>query len=228
MHTHPAIPDPQPANDTGWRIAAAGVVAVVWAIAAHVASASRPAPVWGPALALAPLVLALAVMVKGVFRPWVHALLALCLLALLWWAWPWLQTRVAHLFFLEHTGVYLLMAAVFGRSLFGGQESLVTQMARQVHGGTLSARQQTYTRKVTVAWTLFFGGMVLTSSILFFWGSLTTWSFVVNLFGGPLIALMFVGEYLCRRAVLPAAERGTLRETWQAWKAHQAARAPSP
>jgi len=198
---------------------------VLWSVAAHVASASRPAPVWGPALALAPLVLALAVMVKDQFRPWVHALLALALLAILWWAWPWLVTRVAHLFFLEHTGVYLLMAAVFGRSLLGAQESLVTQMARQVHGGTLSARQQTYTRKVTLAWTLFFGGMVLASTTLFLWGSLSTWSFLVNLLGGPLIALMFVGEFLCRRVVLPAPERGTLRETMRAWKTRQATRA---
>ena len=59
----------------------------------------------------------------------------LCFAGLLLAAWPWLQTQAPLLFLLEQLGVYILLALFFGRSLTGPGESLVTQMARRVHGG---------------------------------------------------------------------------------------------
>lgn len=150
---------------------------------------------------------------------------ALLVVGLVFW-WPALTERVAQLFFLEQTGVYLLMGTVFGRTLRGPGESLVTQMARRVHGGVLSPAQQTYTRKVTLAWSVFFAAMALCSTVLFLLFPVEVWSTFANLLGGPLIGLMFVGEYLLRRMVLPHEEQATMRDAIRAWKSRNAEKAP--
>lgn len=204
------------------RFAGVGLLAVAWAVASHLASASGEPSNWGVALALAPLALAAGVALAR----WAHRKLAvfvaLGLVAALWLAWPMLTARVATLYFVQHLGVYALLAAFFLRSLGGPGESLVTQMARRVHGGVLSAKQQTYTRKVTWSWGVFFIAMVLVSTVLFVWASLETWSTFANLLGGPLIALMFAGELIVRRLALPNEERASLAESVRAWRAHNA------
>lgn len=128
------------------RAVGTGLLAVAWAIASYFNSASGHPSGWGVALALAPLSL---VAVLGLWRMpqrRLAACLALALLGLLVWAWPLLIHRIATLYFLEHTGVYTLLSALFARSMTGPDESLVTQMARRVHGGVLSEHQRRYTR----------------------------------------------------------------------------------
>jgi len=205
-----------------------GVVALglAWAVAAHVTSASGEPSGWGAALALLPLGLALALGLWRVPQRGLAALGALAVVALLAWLWPLLKTQVALLYFVQQMGIYAMLAALFGRSLGGPGESLVTQMARRLHGGTLSARQASYTRGVTVAWTVFFLGMAAVSSVLFLLASPATWSFFANLLGAPLIGLMFVGEFLVRCRVLPPSERSTLADAVRAWRQHQSDSAP--
>lgn len=173
-------------------------------------------------LALAPLLVAAALGLWRLPRRWLAALLGAGLAGVLVVSWPLLTARVALLYFVQHMGIYLLLASFFGRTLSGGGESLVTQMARRIHGGVLSTAQQRYTRKVTVAWTVFFVLMALTSAVLFAGASLPVWSTFANLLGGPLIGLMFVGELLVRRLVLPAEDRASLLETVRAWRLHNA------
>jgi uncharacterized membrane protein len=118
------------------------------------------------------------------------------------------------------------MAVVFGRTLRGPGESLVTQMARLVHGGVLSARQLVYTRGVTIAWSLFFLVMALVSVALFLWAPTPVWSTFAYLLGGPLIGLMFLGEFLWRRHALAGEDKATIADAIRAWKAHNADKAP--
>lgn len=203
------------------RAVGTGLLAVAWAIASYFNSTSGHPSGWGVALALAPLSL---VAVLGLWRMpqrWLAGVLALALLGLLVWAWPLLVHNIAALYFLEHTGVYTLLSALFARSLVGPHESLVTQMARRVHGGILSEHQRRYTRQVTVAWSLFFAAMVLVSVILFIWAPLQWWSAYATLLGGPLIGVMFVGEWLVRRWVMPNEERATLKEMVSAWRSQR-------
>jgi len=200
----------------------AGVVllAVAWAVGAHVASASGEPSHWGAALAIAPLALALSLALWRLPSRWLAALAAGAALALLAWAWPALTSEVAFLYFVQHVGVNLLLAAFFGRTLSGPGESLVTRMARKVHGGVLSARQVAYTRWVTKAWTVFFLSLATISTILFLLAPVAVWSVFANLLGGPLIGAMFVGEYLWRLRCLPAHERSTFADAVRAWKQH--------
>lgn len=200
----------------------AAVLTVAWAIAAHVSSSSGQPSAWGAMLALAPLLVAAALGLWRLPRRWLAALLGAGLAGVLVVSWPLLTARVALLYFVQHMGIYLLLASFFGRTLSGGGESLVTQMARRIHGGVLSTAQQRYTRKVTVAWTVFFVLMALTSAVLFAGAPLPVWSTFANLLGGPLIGLMFVGELLVRRLVLPAEDRASLMETVRAWRLHNA------
>jgi uncharacterized membrane protein len=202
------------------------VLAVAWALIAHVTSAGNESSGWGAALALTPMSTALALLLWRLPARWLGALIGMAVAAGLVWLWPFLRGQVALLYYLEHLGVYILLSAFFGRSLFGPEESLVTRMARSVHGGVLSPAQAAYTRQVTLAWCVFFAGMALISTLLFLFAPVAAWSLFANLLGGPLIALMFVGEYLWRRHALPEETRATMADAVRAWKAQRSDKAP--
>lgn len=202
------------------------VLAVAWALIAHVTSAGNESSGWGAALALTPMSTALALVLWRLPARWLGALIGMAVAAGLVWLWPFLKGQVALLYYLEHLGVYILLSAFFGRTLFGPGESLVTRMARSVHGGVLSSAQLVYTRQVTLAWSFFFAGMALVSTGLFLFAPVAAWSTFANLLGGPLIALMFVGEYLWRRRALPNEKQATMAEAVRAWKAQRPGKTP--
>jgi uncharacterized membrane protein len=85
-----------------------------------------------------------------------------------------------------------------------------------VHG-TLAPAMERYTRQVTAAWSIFFGAMALVSTALFFCAPVSVWSVFANFFTGPLIALMFIGEYAVRRRVLPDVEHAGIVAGMQAF-----------
>jgi uncharacterized membrane protein len=65
---------------------------------------------------------------------------------------------------------------------------------------------------VTLAWAAFSAALVAASTLLFFLGPLLWWSVFANLLTLPLVAAMFVGEYLVRVRVSPElAHGGVLR-----------------
>jgi uncharacterized membrane protein len=202
------------------------LVAVAWAVVAHITSAGNESSGWGAALALAPMVTALTLLLWRMPRRWLGALLGLGAAAGLLAFWPVLRSQVALLYYLEHLGMYILLSVFFGRTLFGPQESLVTRMARSVHGGVLTPAQARYTRQVTLAWCLFFSGMALVSTALFVFAPVAVWSTFANLLGGPLLVLMFVGEYVLRRRILPEEKRASMSDAVRAWKAQRGDSAP--
>lgn len=93
-----------------------------------------------------------------------------------------------------HAAVYSLLLWHFGRTLRRGGEPIVTRFARQVHGG-LSPGFERYTRKLTIAWCAFFAGHLLVSASLLAVGSLSAWSFFINILNLPSLALMFVAQW---------------------------------
>ncbi|MDO9030987.1 MAG: hypothetical protein Q7V09_11175 [Hydrogenophaga sp.] len=213
----------------GWnwvRGIGVALLTVVWAATAHYTSTGNESSGWGAALALTPMSVALALGLWRLPSRWLGALAGAAVLAGLVVSWPFLKGQVALLYYVEHLGVYLLLSVFFGRTLRGPDESLVTQMARRVHGGVLSPAQAAYTRQVTLAWCVFFAGMALISTLLFLFAPVAAWSLFANLLGGPLIALMFVGEYLWRRRALPEEKRATMADAVRAWKAQRSDKAP--
>lgn len=98
---------------------------------------------------------------------------------------------------ISHAAVYLVLLWFFGRTLLRGGEALITRLARRVHG-PLPPELEAYTRRLTFAWSIFFAAQVLASILLFRFAALDTWSLFINLLNLPLLALMFVGEYVYR------------------------------
>lgn len=207
------------------RTTAAAVLALAWALAAHLGSTGRGNPDLNAAIALAPLLAAALLAGRGRAPALTVAgtLVALGGLALLW---PALREQVAALYLLQHVGINLALAALFGRSLRGPGEALVTRLARLLYPQGISPRKARYTRRVTVAWTLFFVANATLSALLYALAPGAVWSAYANLLNLPLVGAMFVGEHLWRRRVLPPEERPGLAEVVGAWRRHRASPTP--
>ena len=130
--------------------------------------------------------------------------LTLCVVAAIAIAvyWRALETHFAWAYLLQQCSAYGLLAMTFGRSLRSGSVPLCTRWADRVHG-PLSAQVAAYTRRVTLAWSIFFALMTAALVILFWLAPLPTWSAFANFGTLPLVVVMFVGEYLVRRQLLP-------------------------
>jgi uncharacterized membrane protein len=126
--------------------------------------------------------------------------------AALWLGWSALERNFASVFFLEHAGVNLILALTFGRSLAGDREALCTRFARVIHG-TLAPDVVIYTRRVTLAWTIFFAAVFTAAVVLYLGHFIAAWSLLVNILNPILIGAMFVVEYAIRLRALPDHER---------------------
>ena len=97
---------------------------------------------------------------------------------------------------IPHAAINLALLWLFGRTLLAGREPLITGFARKFHG-TLPPHMERYTRRVTIAWCAFFAGELVVSAVLLM-SSVEIWSLFVNALTGPLVAFMFVAEYVYR------------------------------
>jgi uncharacterized membrane protein len=126
--------------------------------------------------------------------------------------WPLFAQNFPLVYLVQQVGFYSIMAFTFGRSLRKGSIPLCTQLADKVHG-PLSALELRYTRRVTLAWVIFFLLCLAANFLLFEFAPLRAWSVFVNFCSLPLILLMFVAEYVVRRRVLPQVQRSGLIAT---------------
>jgi uncharacterized membrane protein len=124
------------------------------------------------------------------------------------------------LYWIEHAGTQTLIGYAFARSLAAGREPLCSRLARIVHGA-LAPGVALYTRKLTRAWAGFSFGMAALSTALYLLAPLRVWSVFANFVTGPLIALMFIGEYLLRRRLLPHVEHVGILAGIEAWRVAQ-------
>jgi uncharacterized membrane protein len=110
---------------------------------------------------------------------------------------------------LMHWAIYSSLFLAFALTLRPGHESLITAMARRMHGD-LSGELALYTRRVTIAWTCFFAAQLGMSIALFCFASLVVWSFFVNILDIPLVVAMFSAEYAYRLRCLQNPPRHSL------------------
>jgi uncharacterized membrane protein len=113
---------------------------------------------------------------------------------------------------ISHASFNLFLMWFFGHTLFGGREPLISRIARLMNGKDYP-EVAAYTRNVTIAWSLFFALQVIVSAMLYFFASITAWSFFINVMNLPLLAMMFVVEYLYRIVAHPDHPRATI---WRA------------
>lgn len=204
------------------RVVAVALLSVAGAALAHYAIASGKSPTLGAFLALVPITVIAALAIRR-SKHRGSLLLALAIAAVIVWAgWDALERNFPSVFFLEHAGTNLLLGAMFGRTLAGDGEPLVTRFARIVHG-SLTPDVVLYTRRVTIAWTAFFFLVAAISSALYLGGQLTAWSIFANFLTLPLVAGLFAVEYAVRLRALPHWERAGILEGLRAFWQHSTA-----
>lgn len=193
------------------------VLAMTYPLLAHYTNGSAQHGNLGALVAIAPVVLTALVLAWRASRRRLMLGMVLLLCSALWAVWPALEHHYGVVYWLQNAGVLLVLCIIFGRTLLAGQKPLCTRFAEVVHP-PLTPRHVIYARQVTVAWTLFFAVMVLISTLLFFLAPLATWSVFANLMTLPLVALMFIAEYLVRRRVLPNLPNSNILDAVRAFR----------
>lgn len=125
----------------------------------------------------------------------VRVMLAVGLMfVVVWWS------RLHHLVALPSIGLNLMMAAVFGLTLRPGRTPLIEQIAAwSMAPEPMPADFARYLRGQTLAWTILFALMGLTSAVLAVAAPFAWWSLFVNVLSWPLIGGFFLLEYVIRR-----------------------------
>lgn len=177
-----------------------------YSILAHLAAASPTPDFLDVLVAIIPLFgLALVLAWRSSQRTvWLAVWFVSC--AVLYSVSAWLLMHYHWVFLLEHAGIYAMLCGTFARTLQAGHTPMISGFARIVHG-TLSPALVSYTRSATWAWSIYFGSVSGLSLLLFWLAPIAVWSVFANLLGGPLLVLMFVGEYAARCYLLPVEDR---------------------
>lgn len=193
-------------------------LALGYVFLAHYTNTAGGAATLGTLVALAPLALA------GLSLAWHaqhrHIMLAAFGLGCgaLFANWNALSHHYDRIYWFEHAGTEFLLGLTFGRTLLPGREPMCTQFAKVIHG-SISAAVARYSRQVTLAWVVFFAAMAASSTVLFLVAPLSVWSAFANFFTAPLIASMFIIEYLVRRRLHPHMEHAHILDAVKAfWK----------
>lgn len=113
-----------------------------------------------------------------------------------------------------HALAYTAMLIIFARSLTGGQESVITSLALRMRG-PLNPVVLRYTRRVTLAWCVFFAAQLVTSLTLFLWAPVAVWSMFINVANFPLVLVMFMLEYAYRLVRYPAGTRDSFSDLFK-------------
>jgi len=197
---------------------------IVYTLLVHYVNASGKPTVLGAVLALIPLVLLAAGMALNRKTRYAGLLLLVAGGLLAWLIWPELKQHYGVMFWLQDLALMLILMATFARTLFKGRKPLCVHFAEIINRGPLPADHEQYARNLTRVWVAFFAAIAMTSTLLFFLASQTTWSIFVNFVTLPLVALMFIVEYLVRRRVLSNLPEGSVMDAVRAYR-NESARA---
>jgi uncharacterized membrane protein len=187
------------------QYAAVCVLVVAYASLSHYCNAHRVHEL-GAALALAPLTLLSLLVAWRSLSP-LAALVATAALGLMLFSvWPLLARNFSLFYLVQESSVYGILGLTFARSLRRNKIAVCSRLADKVHG-PLSPQEVAYTRRVTAAWSMFFFAVAAVSIALYVGAPLRIWSIYINFCVLPLVAAMFIGEYVVRRRVLPQIKR---------------------
>lgn len=193
------------------------VLVIGYPFLAHYTNKSTHNGNLGALVAIAPVLLIALVLAWRSPRRFIMLSVLILLCVALWAGWSTLEHHFGLVYWLQHMGMQLILFMTFARTLFAGRKPLCTSFAEAVHA-PLTPQHEIYARQVTVAWTLFFATMALSSTLLFFLAPLTTWSFFANFMTLPLVALMFIAEYWVRRLTLPDTKKTHILDAVRAFR----------
>lgn len=125
--------------------------------------------------------------------------------AALWW-WG----SAVDLIYFPPVLINVALMVLFGRTLLPGAIPLVARIAA-LWRGSLDEAVASYTRRVTIAWTVFFALMAVESMLLALFAPLHVWSLFTNLLNYVFVLLFFAIEYRLRLHCLPDHEHLSFR-----------------
>lgn len=166
----------------------------------------------GAILALAPLSLIVLAFALKMQSRLIGACLLLMFCILCWFLWSFIKQHTSLIFWLLDIGLMFALLMTFGQTLLNGRKPLCVYFAEMINGGPLPADHENYARNVTIAWVLFFAAMIIVSTALFFLAPLSVWSFFVNFLTLPLVALMFIIEFIVRKRLLTNLPAGNVMD----------------
>ncbi|MDQ6629415.1 MAG: acyl carrier protein [Pseudomonadota bacterium] len=198
------------------RAVAVALSVVAYVVACHWLMTRAPEWRWNGAVIVGPMLLLLSVHLWQRRQRVLATLCAVGLAALLAQAWRGGGIAPRLLYLLQHAGVHAGLAVLFVMTLRPGQEPLITALARRVHRG-LTPAMEAYSRRVTIAWAVYFAAMAGVSVCLFVAAPFEIWATFAN-FATPLvIAALFVAEHTLRYRLHPEFERATLSAAMSAY-----------
>lgn len=192
-------------------------VIICFTVLVHHANTLGHPSLLGALLALAPLLLVVFVFAVNMDSRLLGISTILLVLMASWWALPVIKQHTSWLFWLQDIGLMLILFITFARTLLAGRKPLCVGFAEIINSGPLSVDHERYAYHVTIAWVIFFGLMIVISTLLFLFAPLATWSFFVNFLTLPLVALMFIAEYLVRRRLLSDLPSGNVLDAVRAY-----------
>jgi uncharacterized membrane protein len=198
------------------RPLAAGVAGVAYLLASHWLMTRAPPSAWSPLAIAGPMLALAAALAWQRGQHLLATLAALATVALAWQAWQGGGLAPGSIYVAQHAAIHVLLGLLFGVTLLGGRESLITALARRVHG-TLTPAMAAYSRKLTVTWTIYFLAMAALSLVLYALAPFATWAAFANLATPLAMLALFVGEYLVRYRLHPEFERATLAQALRAY-----------
>lgn len=205
----------------GWRIAAAALSLLGYAVLGHwlmLHAANQP---WAVAALFGPLLVAVGGM-GWHRRQW--ATLAACAALLVLLAaivWRGGVSDMQRMYVLQHGAIHLALAWSFALTLRGGGTPLITLLAEGLHRKLhqdFTPAMHAYTRALTGLWAAYFLGMVVLSVLIYLLAPWSWWSLFCNLLTPLAAALLFVGEHLLRYRRHPEFARVSLRAAFDAYQ----------
>lgn len=131
------------------------------------------------------------------------------------------------LYVLQHVVIHLGLGYWFGSTLRQPQTPLITALAQRVHK-LVTPAMRAYTRKLTLAWAIYFVVMAGLSLALFAWAPFDAWATFANLLTPMALGLMFGGEYLLRYRLHPDFERVSMLDAVKAYWHQDTPQATNP
>ena len=207
---------------TGWRVAVALALVAAYAVASHLLMTHASNHPWTVAALFGPLLAAAAWSGWHTRQPRLLLGCAVALVVLVGVVARGGVDDVNRLYVLQHAGIHLALAFTFGITLRAGATPLIVAMGEKVHR-VFTAEMRAYARRLTLAWVIYFVGMVAVSLIVYALAPWPWWSLFCNLITPAAAVGFFVGEPVWRHWRHPHFEPVSLRAAWDAYQKHPTA-----
>lgn len=193
------------------------VLLIVWAVFSHIYTVkNNPSPV-DLAIGISPILVFFLVVVwsAGGIRWFLLGLFSS--ISALIFIFLKHDHSVSIIYFTQNVLTNLGLGFFFLQSLSKSKTPIVTSFAIIAHNGKISSAVRSYTKHVTLAWSIFFFFNVAVSCALYFFYSVETWSVFANLLSAPLVLFMFMAEFGVRKLLLPE-DKKTIMDTILAYR----------